>query len=438
MNKEALYAQIFRLTSVITDYFPKTGARFLDILIRNIVGNKILFKLLSLQAKRQIEKVKIFNRFLVVADLNIGDAINCSSGVAAIRKIFPQAEIDYVIKKSTKSLLDGNPDISNLYPIYIGSPYPNESDLLKLAQIACSKEYDLIINFSPMINAKIFGNRKVISYSLIAGELVRNEKDKHSINNISFQTYRFITNLFHVSLPAGFENQFGGPSIYLSDEAIEKAESFLLNHRIPDEAFVIMFNPNASAKYTRIPFNVQLDLLRKLVEFECIILLGEGRIEKNIEKKLMEYLPPEAREKIIVVNAGFDLDVYAALIDLSDIFITGDSGPLHLAAARKYSRSQRYILRNKTAVFSIFGSTPARIYGLDSNTPGFFAANQDAPSRIFTGKSPCRNITCINKLAKTCSQVRCFQELNTDEIILEAANYLKAAQVNKSIRKANA
>jgi ADP-heptose:LPS heptosyltransferase len=435
MNKEVLYKRLFKLTSILTDYFPKAGARILDFVIGNILGNKILFKILSLQAKRQVEKVKIFNRFLVVADLNIGDAINCSSGAAAIRKIFPRAEIDYVIKKSTMCLLEGNPDISNLHPVYIGAPYPTESDLLKLAEVARSKEYDIIINFSPLINGKIFGSRNVVDYSLIAEELVRNEKNKLSINNISVQTYRFITNLFHDFIPPGFNDKFDGPVVYLSDNAAEKAKKFSRDHGISGETRVIMFNPDTSAKFTRIPFDIQLQLLKRLSEFNCVILLGAGHSEKDIEQRLIQYLPPEAKEKIIIVNAGFNIDEYTALIDLSDIFITGDSGPLHLAAARKFSRDRRISFRNRTAVFSIFGGTPAKIYGLDSKTPGFFAANQDAVSRVFIGKSPCRNITCINKLAKTCSSVRCFPELNIDEIVSEAANCLLAAREFKNSGK---
>ena len=244
-----------------------------------------------------MKKVKTFNRFLIVADLNIGDAVICSSGVSAIRKIFPKAEIDYVIKKSTLCLLEGNPDISNLYPVFTGSPYPSESDLSKLVNIARNKEYDLIINFSPMIDSNIFGNGNVINNSLMVEELIRNEKNIHSINNVSFQAYRFIINLFHDLLPAGFNNHFDGPGVYLSDKAIEKAEKFLLSYNISDKDTIIMFNPDASAKFTIIPFDIQLDLLKKLAEFQCVILLGEGRIEKNIGHKLMQYLTPEAKEK---------------------------------------------------------------------------------------------------------------------------------------------
>ena len=58
MNKEVLYKRFFGLTSIVTDYFPKAGALVLDFVIKNILGNKILFKTFSLQAERRVEKSK--------------------------------------------------------------------------------------------------------------------------------------------------------------------------------------------------------------------------------------------------------------------------------------------------------------------------------------------------------------------------------------------
>jgi len=44
---------------------------------------------------------------------------------------------------------------------------------------------------------------------------------------------------------------------------------------------------------------------------------------------------------------------------------------------------------------------------------GYLAASQDAPSWCYQAGSPCRNVTCVNKLFKTCATVRCFEEVDT-------------------------
>jgi ADP-heptose:LPS heptosyltransferase len=434
MGREAQYKKLFQFTSAVTDLSPKAGARFLDILFRNLLGNSILLKIVTEQANRKVRRAEKFNRFLVASDLNIGDAVIALTSVDALRKIFPSAEIDLLIKKSTEKFVEGNPDISNLYPVYMGAPFPTESDLSTLAHLAGSKDYDLIINFSPMIEDKIFGKRNVVNFSIMAVEMVRGEGYEEAINNVSYQGYKFIEKIFHDSVPPGFGDRFSGANIYLPDKAVESASDFLSGHDVSREKPIIMFNPDASSRFTRMPFDVQSDLLKRLADFDCDILLGAGHIEKFIGYELIYSLPAEISQKIVIVPSSMEIDVYAALIDFADVFITGDTGPLHLAAARKFSRDSGKSLRNKTAVFSVFGGTPPRIYGYDSKTPGFLGANQDAPSRAFISKSLCRNITCINKMAKTCKEVRCFKPLDHDEIISVVAGYIESIH-NRYIRQ---
>jgi len=429
MNREAQYKKFFQLTSEVTDLFPRIGARFLDFSLKNILGSGILLGALTKQAYRKVRSAKNLNSFLVVADLNIGDAVIASSAVNALRKIFPAAKIDLVIKKSTKDIVDGNPDLSDLYPLYVGAPFPTDNDLYMLAHIAHTKAYDLIINFSPMIEDKLFERRRVINFSIMAAELVKGEKLKTKpINNVSYQSYNFIGKVFHQSVPVDFYDLFRGANIYLSNHALETAINFLLRHGISFGKPIIMFNPDASSRFTRIPFSVQAELLKRISRFDCDILLGAAHVEKFIEYKLVECLQADLKRKIVIVPASMEVDAYTMLIDFADIFVTGDTGPLHLAAARKFLRESGESLRNETAVFSIFGGTPPRIYGYDSKTPGFFPANQDAPSRAFISASPCRNISCINKMAKTCKTVRCFQSIDQSEIIFEISSHLNLAQ----------
>ncbi len=428
MDKEVQYKKLFRLSGKITDIFPKSGSRFLDALIINILGNKILYNLFLSKSKSTIAKVKQFNKILVVGDLNIGDAVIASCGVSALRKIFPEAEIDYTLKKSALNLIYGNPDISNLLPIYNSAPYPTENDLLRLNNVLNSKDYDLIINYCPMIPNKFFGKKEVLSYTLLASELIRNEGNTNSVNNINFLTYDFIRKSFEDYNKGKKRIKFNGPKIYLSDTALENAERYFLDNNISLDKPIIMLNPDASAVYTRIPFDFQVELIKKLLQLNCTILIGAGHIDKNIEQKLINYFPDNIGQNIYLVPSSVELDTYAAIIDYTDIFITGDTGPLHISAARKFSSSSRKGLRNKTAVFSVFGSTPPRIYGYDSFRKNYLAANQDAPSKTFIAHTPCRNISCINKMAKECKEVRCFNNLNIDEIFSEAINHLSSIE----------
>ena len=426
MNKEVQFKKFFKLTSVITDAFPKAGARFLDVLITGALGNRALAAYINRHAQRQVKRIKQFEHILVVSDLNIGDAIIVTCGITALRKIFPESEIDFAVKNSTKVFLEGNPEVSNLFPIYNHAPYPTVNDLSRLKNVINSKNYDLIINYCPMIPSKFFGSRKTISYNIMAAELMKNEKLHDSINNINYQSFKLIETALKEFVPNSFIESFKGAKIYIPDSAVDEARNFLFNQGIELDKPLIMFNPDASAVYTRMPFDFQINLLKKLSSLNCNILIGAGHVEKLIEQRIIKYFSSENDKKIVVVPPSTGLDTYAALIDMSDVFITGDTGPLHIAAARKISRDSGKSLRNRTAVFSIFGSTPSHIYGYDSKAKNYLPANQDAPSRAFVANTICRNISCINKMAKTCKEVRCFDNLPVDEIVSEVINHFSS------------
>jgi len=428
VNKIKLYKFLFKLSSIITDHFPNKGSRVLDILVINLLGNRVLKKYFDKRSQSGLKKVKGFQKFLVVADLNIGDAVIAWNGIYALKEMFPDSKIDYVVKKSTGNITNGYPEINRVYPIYNGSPYPSKDELLALKQIVKGSKYDVILNFSPMINKKIFGNKYVIDYSIMANELLNNEFNYESVNNITYQAYSFVINIFRDCRSSNESTGFRGSTIYLSNKAVHRAENFLISHGLDLSSTKIMINPDASSLFTRIPFTLQLQILKRLSELDCQILLGSGHVEKYIEQRLISALTKSEREKLFIIPRSIELDVYTALIDFADVFITGDTGPLHLAAARKYLQEDLTSLRNKTAVFSVFGSTPPRIYGYDSQKPGFFAANQDVTSRVFIAQCKCRNITCINKLSKTCALVRCFQDLDPDEIIAAVKEQIKYAE----------
>ncbi len=154
------------------------------------------------------------------------------------------------------------------------------------------------------------------------------------------------------------------------------------------------------------------------------LLISSGFVFTGVEKDILKQLSVSQNKKCVIVPKEFSLNAYAALLDLCDVYITNDTGPLHLAASRKKDK-QGNLLRNKTAIFSVFGATPARIYAYDSVNPIFYPAPQDAPSHVFVSTSICRNITCINKLSKRCSTVRCFDGLEPSNMVNEIIMYLE-------------
>ena len=419
---------LFHLTSVLTAFFPRAGAKFFDTLLPPIIGNRFLVRQVLKKNIKTIGEISQFKRILVIPDIHIGDALFMQATVSAFRDFFPEAQIDYVCKKAVACLIEGNPDISNLYPIFTGTVFPSDSDIEAIQKIASETPYDLCFNGSPFFeDDQLFPEgQKILNFMSVAPLLVRNDIDRTGINHFLFQAYQFPARLLSSAFSTKRTLPFNGIPVILSDQAVAEAQALLQSVPRSAEQPIVFLNPDTASPYTRIPFEQQLALLKGLAQLKYRILLGSAFTAKGIEQQLIDALKPSDREYVSIVPTSLSLDGYAALIDFTDVFISGDTGPLHIGAARKFSKSGNFKFQNKTFVVSVFGATPARMSGYDSTNPLFPPSNQDTASRTYVSESPCRNITCVNKMVKTCKVVRCFEVLDTAAIVAEIQAHLSA------------
>jgi heptosyltransferase II len=424
--------RLFHLTSEVTRIFPKAGAKFFDSLILPLAGNPLLVNGVFKRNRKTLGRAP-FQKILVIPDIHIGDAVMMQGAVQAFRDFFPEARIDYVVKKSVTSLIEGNPAITNLYPFFTGAAFPTEEDIQSVQKLVAENQYDLCFNCSPFFeDSRLFPKgQKMLNFMTVAPQLLQNEKNKTGINHFLFQSYRFVEKLAEANFNIRPFESFHGVGVTLSDEAVEKATDYLREKCVPGHKPVIFLNPDTASPYTLIPLAHQSEILKRILAMDVSVLLGTAFTHLGMEQRLLETLTAEQRRKVFVVPSTLPIDAYAALIDEADIFISGDTGPLHIAAARKLSKSGLAEFRNKTFVISVFGATPARMSGYDSTNRLFPPANQDALSRTYVSESPCRNITCVNKMAKTCKDTRCFEVLNLDEMMKDIRRHLKTPSTSK-------
>jgi ADP-heptose:LPS heptosyltransferase len=434
---ERLSRKLFSAFSSVTDVSPKFGASCLNYLSRHTMGSDRAIGRDARRIRKQLATRGRFDRFLVLADLNIGDAVTIKSSVHALRDFFPEARIDYAVSRYATPLVVDDPEISRLLPIFASSPYPSRAEVRRLKRVTKYNHYDVILSFCPYFSRRhIAGNGEtMIDYMLLGRRLASNSPSPSETYHVVHLAHRLVHDTFASVLGAGRRRVFTGATVILAPEASETAAAFLHSLGLSPEERIILYNPDASSRFSRVPFDMQVNLLKSLTRLPHPVLLGAGHTEKRIEVKLLDKLTTAERRRVMIVPAYFSIDTYAALIDLCDLFITPDTGPTHIAAARKSSSDPAIEFRNRTAVFTIFGASPPRIYGYDSEREGFYPANQDAPSRVYIAGSPCRNITCINKKAKTCRTVRCFEHLEIRNIHNDAGQYLAAHRIADSTQR---
>lgn len=425
-------------TSYLTDMFPQFGARLLDGSVRPIAGSRALSAIFERRNATSIRRAKGFRRLLVIPDIHIGDAVMGQSAITAIRDYFPDATVDYVVNRMAATVIDGNPEITQVIPLFANTQFPSAAEVEAVRGIIRHGHYDLCITLGPfMTPADLAGAAQPFVSILAHGPLIiRNDGDAACVNHFSFQAYQFVRAVLGTVARPVRSERYGGVRTTYSDEAIRRAVEFTHGVDLLPTAPVIMFNPDAASRYCMLPFDSQSALLGQIVRDtvpEAVVFLGAGHTAAGIGQRLLESLPLPSRARVRIVPPGMPLDAYAALIDRADLFVTGDTGPLHLAAARRYARSSDYQFRNTTAVLSIFGATMPRMSGYDSFQPGYVPSSQDAPSWCYQAGSRCRNITCLDKMMKTCRTVRCFERVDVDGLAGLIASYINQGSPRRSM-----
>jgi hypothetical protein len=129
---------------------------------------------------------------------------------------------------------------------------------------------------------------------------------------------------------------------------------------------------------------------------------------------------------VLLTPPEFSLVDLAALVDHCDVFVSGDTGPLHIAAARKHVVGTGTELRNRTSIVNVFKATDPRIYGYDSARPDLIDAGQEAPATVFSAEPPCKRLSCsLQRITASCAATLCQGELDGREV---AASILEALE----------
>ena len=151
---ERLSRRLFGAFSMVTDISPKFGAAGLNYLSRHTMGSDRAIGRDAIRIRKQLSARKSFDRFLVIADLNIGDAVTIKSSIHALRDFFPEARIDYAVSRYAMPLVVDDSEISRLLPIFANTPYPSDAEVRRLKRVTKYNHYDVILSFCPYFSRR--------------------------------------------------------------------------------------------------------------------------------------------------------------------------------------------------------------------------------------------------------------------------------------------
>jgi ADP-heptose:LPS heptosyltransferase len=410
----------------------RISAPLLDSIVKKLSSIRTIHDFLLARENKRLLKVGALRKILVVGGINIGDAVVTQPFIFPLKKFFPESEISFLYQKKAYPLIRANPNIDRHFPLIRNTGYPSKRDVRSLKNLIREKNFDVIFNFCPYFSSGDFRPTRapVIYPTRMIANVIEAYTSNNNLAQILFQMSRFSHELIEKLFPGvcqkpSSRTNFSNNVIYTTQKQKQIAENILKKLRVDLDAKKIMFNPDTSCSYTFIPFEFQVELLKGILSNDRLtVLLSCGFHFSDIEKELLKALPAAMRKRVVIIPKDTPIDVFGGVIDFSQMFITGDTAPLHVAAAKRVIVDSQDQFRNSTAVVEIFGATSGKIYGYDSFSDGFLSAAQNVPSKVFEAFPKCKNLTCIDKIFKACPEVRCFDGLKPGPIVDYIQGYM--------------
>lgn len=281
----------------------------------------------------------------------LGDVAMSAPVFSILRQKYPHAEISFLSGKTAQYIFMGNPDIDVLMdnPLdpYLEKVMHGRSidleallrDISSLVELLTKNEYILLVNLQvlPMsaVLAKLSGAKHTIGMTLTPDGMpvIHGNIWAAYLFGVSASLMRRY-NLLHrteiFNLMIDEQGRFIPDStLYINHEAAENVQAFFDHHRIKDEDLVVGINPMAG---TPIRKWGHYDQLAKRIKDELgakVIVFGAKAEEDKVDEIVRR------AGKDVIKATQFNLQELMAAICGCDLFITNDTGPMHLACLLK-------------------------------------------------------------------------------------------------------
>ena len=295
-----------------------------------ILGVTLLF-FFSIFKRKKENLAGEFKKILLIRFAAMGDTVLLIPAIRSIRKKNPEAEIDFFASNI-------NYDVINLCP-YIDYKYRFEfskkiDKLIKnfyLIKMLRKNKYDLIIDFEPFVrltalisyflkgNFTIGYNTENQYKHLIFDSYVNHSNDKHEIDNFFSLVSLINCNNFdkHLELWTTSESE---------RKVIDKLNS--LNNK---EKLIVIHPSTGGVNHPRQwPEEYFIELIKYLkTRVECNIVLIGSKSEKEVSNVIMKHLANEVYDFTGETNLYETIE----LIKRANLFISGNTGTMHIASA---------------------------------------------------------------------------------------------------------
>ena len=261
-------------------------------------------------------------RILIIRLAPLGETVLTTPVIRALRQHFQDAHIAYMVAPSREDLVAANPHLNEVLTY--------QSSVPKLIYQLIRRKFEMAVVLQPTFRLVFHAFLARIPFRVGFETNTGGKRLLHIAvlnNTAQHETQRYLD----VARALGTEVVDDEPEVFVDEAGRAWSKDFLESNDLNDGKPVIGLNPGAATSYRRWSadnFAILGDMLNEAYGARIIITTGprEGELADQVAKQ-MKYSP-------IIVNGTTPMQL-AALLQRCHLYISNDTGPMHLSTAVK-------------------------------------------------------------------------------------------------------
>ncbi len=266
-------------------------------------------------------------RILVFAPNWVGDVIFITPIAVAVKQAYKDSFLSFIVPQRCQDVLIGNPYVDKIIIFDERSSHRSVREKVKFVSALRKDSYDIVFllhrSFTRTFLCYLAGIKQRVGYAYPKRAFLLT----HRIPVISKDSLHKQDYYLKVVEDYGIPVENKNSRIYLSDDVVRRTEVLLEEH-IKEDDFCIALSPSTNWP----PKDWPLDYFERFIhlvhdEFKKVKFFITGSYHKI-------YFPRLEKEKFVINLSGkTTLLELAAVYRRMNVVVTGDSGPLHIAAS---------------------------------------------------------------------------------------------------------
>ncbi|HEX9651633.1 MAG TPA: glycosyltransferase family 9 protein [Cyclobacteriaceae bacterium] len=261
-----------------------------------------------------------FSKILIIQTAFIGDVILATSLIEKLSHYYPEAKIDFLLRKGNQILLKGNPKVGE---VLVWNKADKLRETIRIIRLLRKLNYDLLINAQRYFTTGFvsFFSKAKYKIGFDSNPFFFDYDEKYPFK-IARNVNEHEVDRLHQLISKITDASPAMPKLYPGNEEEEK-----ILHLI-DKPFITI-HPGSAWATKQLPVEKWIELVNALNAELQVYLLG-GPAEKNLCEKIKV-----AANKNAVHNKAGELNLLesAALMKCAKVNYVNDSAPLHICSS---------------------------------------------------------------------------------------------------------